>query len=97
MLEFQILFWLLTKHIIADYFTQYPWMYKYKGIYGHPGGLAHAGWHGLHFFLYFQAFLGGKDGGLLRTPAHTTQSPTELFANKHTCLHSGLKRADGGF
>jgi hypothetical protein len=58
MLEFQILFWLLTKHIIADYFTQYPWMYKYKGIYGHPGGLAHAGWHGLLTTIICYPFVG---------------------------------------
>ena len=58
MLEFQILFWLLTKHIIADYFTQYPWMYKYKGIYGHPGGLAHAGWHGLLTTIICYSFVG---------------------------------------
>ena len=58
MLEFQILFWLLTKHIIADYFTQYPWIYKYKGIYGHPGGLAHAGWHGLLTTIICYPFVG---------------------------------------
>ena len=58
MLEFHILFWLLTKHIIADYFTQYPWMYKYKGIYGHPGGLAHAGWHGLLTTIICYPFVG---------------------------------------
>ena len=47
MLEFQLLFWLMTKHIIADYYMQYPWMYKYKGTYGHPGGVAHSVWHGI--------------------------------------------------
>ena len=56
MFEFNILFWLMTKHIIADYFTQYSWMYKHKAKYGHPGGIAHALWHGLLTFfvlLYF--------------------------------------------
>jgi hypothetical protein len=47
MLEFNLLLWLMAKHIIADYFTQYPWMYKHKGKYGHPGGIAHATWHGI--------------------------------------------------
>jgi hypothetical protein len=46
-MEFNILFWLFTKHIIADYYMQYPWMFKHKGKYGHPGGLAHSLWHGI--------------------------------------------------
>ena len=47
MLEFELLFWLMTKHIIADYYMQYPWMFKHKGKYGHPGGIAHSVWHGI--------------------------------------------------
>ena len=47
MLEFELLFWLMTKHIIADYYMQYPWMFKHKGKYGHPGGVAHSVWHGI--------------------------------------------------
>ena len=46
-MEFNILFWLFTKHIIADYYMQYPWMFKHKGKYGHPGGVAHAVLHGV--------------------------------------------------
>lgn len=57
MLEFNLLFWLFTKHIIADYYTQYPWMYKYKGVYGHIGGLSHSLWHGLLTFIVVNCFI----------------------------------------
>jgi len=46
-MELLILFLLLTKHTIADYFLQYSWMIKDKGSYGKWGGIAHAGLHGL--------------------------------------------------
>lgn len=35
------------KHYLADFHWQTSWMVSTKGIYGHPGGLAHAGLHGL--------------------------------------------------
>lgn len=34
---------LLVKHTVADFFLQMPYQLKNKGIYGHPGGLLHAG------------------------------------------------------
>lgn len=34
-----------VKHLVADFLLQTGWMYRGKGIYGHPGGLAHAGLH----------------------------------------------------
>ena len=36
---------LQVKHVLADFYLQSYWMVKTKGIYGHPGGLAHAGLH----------------------------------------------------
>ncbi len=36
-----------AKHLIADFLLQTPYMIRNKGQYGHPGGLAHAGLHGL--------------------------------------------------
>ncbi len=43
--------WLLMlfqiKHLAADYLFQSGWMVRNKGRYGHPGGLLHAGVHGL--------------------------------------------------
>jgi len=36
---------LMLKHTAADFFLQTPYQYCNKGIYGHPGGLLHAGIH----------------------------------------------------
>ena len=64
---FNILFWLFTKHIIADYYMQYPWMYKHKGTYGHPGGIAHAVWHGILTNIVLLYFVGPITAALLGT------------------------------
>lgn len=48
---------LITKHIIADYFLQFPFMFRDKGNYGAWGGIAHAKIHGLLTLLVFY-FLG---------------------------------------
>lgn len=37
--------WLAVKHCLADFILQTPYQYQNKGIYGHPGGLLHAGIH----------------------------------------------------
>ena len=34
------------KHLLADFMLQSMWIVRTKGIYGHPGGLIHAGLHG---------------------------------------------------
>jgi hypothetical protein len=36
---------LMFKHAVADFYLQTPYQYLNKGIYGHPGGLLHAGIH----------------------------------------------------
>lgn len=36
-----------VKHYLADFQWQTLWMVQSKGWYGHPGGLVHAGLHGL--------------------------------------------------
>jgi len=36
-----------VKHYLADFHWQTLWMVETKGRYGHPGGLVHAGLHGL--------------------------------------------------
>ena len=38
---------LTTKHLIFDFFLQTSYQWKNKGIYGHPGGLIHAGLHAM--------------------------------------------------
>lgn len=36
---------LFLKHFVVDFLLQPPWMFKNKGRFAHPGGLAHAGLH----------------------------------------------------
>jgi len=38
---------LQVKHLICDFFLQTSHQIENKGIYGHPGGLIHAGIHAL--------------------------------------------------
>lgn len=38
---------LLTKHLFFDFIAQTPFMLKGKGVYGHLGGIIHAGLHAL--------------------------------------------------
>jgi len=40
-----ILLLLQLKHFVCDFVTQTPYQMRYKGTYGHPGGLVHAGLH----------------------------------------------------
>lgn len=43
--------WLLlalqVKHFVFDFAVQPKWMHANKGIFGHPGGIAHAALHGV--------------------------------------------------
>jgi hypothetical protein len=36
---------LQLKHFVCDFTTQTSYQLRHKGIYGHPGGLAHAAHH----------------------------------------------------
>jgi hypothetical protein len=36
---------LMFKHMMADFYLQTPYQFMNKGIYGHPGGVIHAGIH----------------------------------------------------
>ncbi len=44
---------LFTKHFIVDFPLQHRYQYSNKGTYGHPGGLLHAGLHGIGTYLCF--------------------------------------------
>ena len=56
---FEALFLLFVKHFICDFPLQAnPWMYRNKGTYMHPGGIAHAGIHGLGTLLVLAPFIG---------------------------------------
>jgi len=51
-----ILLLLTLKHFIADALLQKPYQYLNKGMYGHPGGIVHAGIHGIGTILCFLPF-----------------------------------------
>ena len=57
MIELYVLGLLFVKHFIVDFPMQQPYQWMNKGTYGHPGGLLHAGLHGLGTFVCFVAFL----------------------------------------
>ena len=43
-----ILFFLfMMKHFIVDFLLQFRYQWSNKGTYGHPGGILHAGLHGI--------------------------------------------------
>lgn len=47
---------LVTKHCIVDFPLQHRYQYSNKGTYGHPGGILHAGLHGIGTYLCLFAF-----------------------------------------
>lgn len=51
-----LILFLFTKHFVIDYPLQVRYQYSNKGTYGHPGGLLHAGLHGIGTFLCFYWF-----------------------------------------
>lgn len=56
---FEALFFLFIKHFICDFPLQAnPWLYRNKGIYMHPGGIAHAGIHAIGTLLVLAPFIG---------------------------------------
>ncbi|PCI59979.1 MAG: hypothetical protein COB34_03150 [Methylophilaceae bacterium] len=56
---FEALLGLFIKHFICDFPLQmFPWLYQNKGRYLHPGGIVHAGAHGLGTFIVLNFFIG---------------------------------------
>lgn len=54
---FLCLIGLFVKHFICDFPLQsFQWMYRNKGTYLHPGGLVHAGIHGIGTFFTLALF-----------------------------------------
>jgi hypothetical protein len=47
---------LITKHFIVDFPLQFKYQWSNKGTYGHPGGVLHAGLHGLGTYICLMAF-----------------------------------------
>ena len=57
-----------VKHYLADFQWQTLWMVRTKGRYGHPGGVVHAGLHGVlsaPVLLLTAAWAPGLMAGLL--------------------------------
>jgi hypothetical protein len=46
-----VLIVLQVKHYVVDFPLQVEYQWRNKGTYGHPGGLIHAGSHGLGTFI----------------------------------------------
>jgi hypothetical protein len=42
-----LFFMFMMKHFIVDFLLQFRYQWSNKGTYGHPGGLLHAGLHGI--------------------------------------------------
>lgn len=42
---------LIIKHFIVDFLLQTSYQWSNKGTFGHPGGLLHAGLHGIGTYL----------------------------------------------
>jgi hypothetical protein len=52
-----LLFALVTKHLVVDFFLQNYWQAKNKGNLLHPGGYVHAALHGISTFFILAAFM----------------------------------------
>jgi len=61
-----MLFGFLIKHTVMDFFVQnrVPWMWKNKGRFGHPGGVAHSLTHTVGTFAVLWPFYGFFDAQL---------------------------------
>ena len=55
-IELSLLLVLFIKHFVVDFLLQRPYQYLNKGTYGHPGGVLHAGLHGIATMLGLGAF-----------------------------------------
>lgn len=60
------IFILLFKHLVFDFFLQTAYQYKNKGIYGHPGGILHAGLHAFGTsFLFLYVYPGAATAAMI--------------------------------
>lgn len=58
---FNLLVMFGIKHFIADFWMQYDYMVREKGIYGAPGGVHHAATHASWTFLILIPFIKNPD------------------------------------
>lgn len=58
---FEALLGLFIKHFICDFPLQmFPWLYQNKGRYLYPGGIVHAGVHGIGTLIVLSFFFETK-------------------------------------
>lgn len=87
-----VLLLFVVKHFVADGPMQIPYMYKNKGTYLHPGGLAHAGVHAAFTFwiavvytnFYVALFVTGID---FLIHYHVDWAKTKLTDNRGWATH----------
>ena len=58
LLALLVLIVLQVKHYVVDFPLQVEYQWRNKGTYGHPGGLIHAGSHGLGTFIVLSMVFG---------------------------------------
>ena len=56
-----VLLLLTIKHFVVDFLLQFRYQWSNKGTYGHPGGLLHAGLHGIGTFLCLFLLVGSAE------------------------------------
>ena len=97
----QTAFWvlsvLLIKHYIADYFIQSKFQFSDKHIYGGPGGMQHAGIHGLGTFgclIFFVDFFSASMLALLDAVLHyhIDHIKSSSLAKANPPLHPGQQQ-----
>ncbi len=93
----------LIKHVMADFILQTPYQLRNKGIYGHPGGMLHAGIHAVlsvPVFLILPApgavFAGVLIAGELLVHYHVDWAKEQIVARRQwTPAAGGFWRALG--
>lgn len=84
---FEALLGLFIKHFICDFPLQmFPWLYQNKGRYFHPGGIVHAGLHGVGTFIVLSFFLNSSDSlfyALIDTLLHYHIDWTKMNLTRH--------------
>jgi hypothetical protein len=88
---------LLFKHLVCDFFLQTAYQYRNKGIYGHPGGLLHAGLHVLGTAcLFFYVNPGMKIAALILAGEFIVHYHID-WAKEQVVKRMGLSMQEPGF
>jgi hypothetical protein len=78
----------IVKHFVCDFPLQaFPYMYRNKGTYGHPGGYLHAGVHAVGTFAimaWFIAPVAAMIAAILDFWIHYHIDWAKMYINKKT-------------